>query len=53
MPLVGKVIDLHDVLHEFVRTSVPLTSVLSRPNGAGFGDYSYLLEFEGHIDEPR
>ncbi|MFD6274456.1 prephenate dehydratase [Streptomyces sp. NPDC060209] len=52
VPLVGKVIDLHDVLHEFVRTSVPLTSVLSRPSGAGFGDYSYILEFEGHIDEP-
>ncbi|MER7395351.1 prephenate dehydratase [Streptomyces sp. NPDC000151] len=52
VPLAGKVSDLHDVLHEFVRTSVPLTSVLSRPSGAGFGGYSFLLECEGHIDEP-
>lgn len=52
VPLVGNVSDLHDVLHEFVRTSVPLTSVLSRPSGTGFGGYSFLLECEGHIDEP-
>ncbi|MFI8997745.1 prephenate dehydratase [Streptomyces sp. NPDC053542] len=52
VPLAGKVSDLHDVLHEFVRTSVPLTSVLSRPSGTGFGGYSFLLECEGHIDEP-
>ncbi|MFC6066357.1 prephenate dehydratase [Streptomyces ochraceiscleroticus] len=52
VPLAGRVSDLHDVLHEFVRTSVPLTSVLSRPSGTGFGGYSFLLECEGHIDEP-
>jgi prephenate dehydratase len=52
VPLAGKVSDLHDVLLEFVRTAVPLTSVLSRPSGVGFGGYSFLLECEGHIDEP-
>ncbi|MBP8538762.1 hypothetical protein [Streptomyces sp. MK37H] len=52
VPLADKVSELHTVLCEFVRTSVPLTSVLSRPSGAGFGGYSFLLECEGHIDEP-
>ncbi|MDI3422103.1 prephenate dehydratase [Streptomyces luteolus] len=52
VPMTGRVGELHIVLAEFARWSIPLTSVLSRPGGAGFGDYSFLLECEGHISEP-
>ncbi|MGA5806975.1 prephenate dehydratase [Streptomyces cellulosae] len=43
---------LHGVLEEFARSSVPLTAVLSRPGGSGLGDYFFLLECEGHVDDP-
>lgn len=49
VPLAERIGDLHQVLHEFTRTSTRLTSVLSRPTGDGLGRYSFLLECEGHI----
>jgi prephenate dehydratase len=52
VPLADKMQHLHAVLEEFARSSVPLTAVLSRPGGSGLGDYFFLLECEGHVDDP-
>jgi prephenate dehydratase len=52
VPLADKMQQLHAVLEEFTRFQVPLTAVLSRPGGFGLGTYSFLLECEGHIDDP-
>lgn len=52
VPLADKMQHLHAVLDEFARYSVPLTAVLSRPGGSGLGDYFFLLECEGHVDDP-
>jgi prephenate dehydratase len=52
VPLADKMQHLHAVLEEFARFSVPLTAVLSRPGGSGLGDYFFLLECEGHMDDP-
>jgi prephenate dehydratase len=52
VPLAGKMQHLHTVLEEFARWRVPLTAVLSRPGGFGLGSYSFLLECEGHVDDP-
>lgn len=52
VPLADKMQQLHSVLEEFSRCSVPLTAVLSRPGGFGLGTYSFLLECEGHLDDP-
>ena len=53
VPLADKMQHLHTVLHEFARSHVPLTAVLSRPGGHGLGTYSFLLECEGHINDPH
>ncbi|MET7727762.1 prephenate dehydratase [Streptomyces mirabilis] len=52
VPLADKMQHLHTVLEEFARSCVPLTAVLSRPGGFGLGTYSFLLECEGHVDDP-
>jgi prephenate dehydratase len=52
VPLAYKMQQLHAVLEEFARSCVPLTAVLSRPGGFGLGTYSFLLECEGHVDDP-
>ncbi|MFB7513123.1 prephenate dehydratase [Streptomyces sp. NPDC056144] len=52
VPLADQMQHLHAVLEEFVRSKVPLTAVLSRPGGFGLGTYSFLLECEGHVDDP-
>lgn len=52
VPLADKMHQLHSVLEEFARACVPLTAVLSRPGGSGLGDYFFLLECEGHEDDP-
>ncbi|MFD3536640.1 prephenate dehydratase [Streptomyces sp. NPDC058664] len=52
VPLAGQMQHLHTVLEEFTRARVPLTAVLSRPGGFGLGSYSFLLECEGHRDDP-
>lgn len=52
VPLADKMQQLHSVLEEFASASVPLTAVLSRPGGSGLGDYFFLLECEGHVDDP-
>ncbi|MFD5080598.1 prephenate dehydratase [Streptomyces sp. NPDC058371] len=52
VPLADKMQHLHTVLEEFARSCIPLTAVLSRPGGFGLGTYSFLLECEGHVDDP-
>ncbi|MFD3629453.1 prephenate dehydratase [Streptomyces sp. NPDC058698] len=52
VPLADQMQHLHGVLEEFARSAVPLTAVLSRPGGSGLGDYFFLLECEGHVDDP-
>jgi prephenate dehydratase len=52
VPLTGPVGELQDVLREFSRTRTQLTAVLPRPAGDGLGRYSFLLECEGHIEQP-
>ncbi|MGW1514077.1 prephenate dehydratase [Streptomyces sp. NPDC002394] len=52
VPLADQMQHLHTVLEEFARSAVPLTAVLSRPGGFGLGTYSFLLECEGHVDDP-
>ncbi|MFF4508483.1 prephenate dehydratase [Streptomyces sp. NPDC001401] len=53
VPLAGQMQQLHTVLGEFARLRVPLTAVLPRPGGVGLGSYSFLVECEGHTDDPR
>ncbi|WAU82278.1 prephenate dehydratase [Streptomyces sp. Qhu-G9] len=53
VPLADKMQQLHAVLEEFTRACVPLTAVLSRPGGSRLGTYFFLLECEGHVDDPE
>lgn len=44
---------LHKVLSPFAKAGIQLTKVESRPTKAWLGEYVFLLDFEGHREEPR
>ncbi|MBI5949260.1 MAG: prephenate dehydratase [Chloroflexi bacterium] len=43
---------LASVLNEFARRSINCTKIESRPTRATFGEYAFLVDFEGHVDDP-
>ncbi len=40
------------VLHEFARRKINCSKLESRPTRAAFGEYVFLVDFEGHVDDP-
>lgn len=44
---------LLEVLTEFSVRGVNLTFIQSRPTGAGLGDYHFIIDAEGHIQDER
>ena len=44
---------LLEILTEFAVRGVDLTRIESRPTRKGLGDYSFSIDFEGHIDDAR
>ena len=40
-------------LSPFAERDINLLKIESRPTGKGMGNYIFLLDFEGHIDEPQ
>jgi prephenate dehydratase len=44
---------LLEVLTEFSVRGVNLTFIQSRPTGAGLGDYHFIIDAEGHINDER
>lgn len=44
---------LHEVLSAFAEETIQLTKVESRPTKAWLGDYVFLIDFEGHREDPH
>jgi len=44
---------LLELLEQFAARGVDLTRIESRPTGAGFGDYCFSIDLDGHVREPR
>lgn len=44
---------LASVLDEFAKAKINCTKIESRPTKATFGEYVFLIDFEGHQDEPQ
>jgi prephenate dehydratase len=44
---------LHEVLTAFAEETIQLTKVESRPTKAWLGDYVFLIDFEGHREDPQ
>lgn len=44
---------LVSVLHEFADRSISLTKIESRPSGAELGIYIFLIDIEGHSEDPQ
>jgi prephenate dehydratase len=44
---------LAGVLNEFARRGVNCSKIESRPTRAAFGEYVFLIDFEGHVDDPE
>ena len=40
------------ILEEFANANVNLTMLQSRPTKQGLGDYMFLVDIEGHVNEP-
>ena len=40
------------MLHEFADRSINLTKIESRPSGGELGIYIFLIDVEGHRDDP-
>ncbi len=43
---------LLEILTEFANRSVNLSFIHSRPTGRGLGDYHFIIDVEGHIQDP-
>lgn len=43
---------LASVLNEFARRGINCSKIESRPTRAAFGEYVFLVDFEGHEDDP-
>lgn len=44
---------LAGVLNAFAAANVNCTKIESRPTKATFGEYVFLIDFEGHVDDPE
>ena len=44
---------LLELLEQFAARGVDLTRIESRPTGAGFGEYCFSIDLDGHVREPR
>lgn len=44
---------LLELLEQFAARGVDLTRIESRPTGAGFGEYCFSIDLDGHVHEPR
>jgi prephenate dehydratase len=44
---------VYGALRPFADREINLTKIESRPTGKGMGNYIFLLDFEGHLDEPN
>ena len=44
---------LLEILTEFAKQDVNLTFLQSRPTGRELGHYHFIIDAEGHIDEPK
>ena len=44
---------LLEILTEFAKRDVNLTFIQSRPTGLELGHYHFIIDAEGHIDDPR
>ena len=44
---------LLEILTEFAKQDVNLTLIQSRPTGRELGHYHFIIDAEGHIDEPK
>ena len=44
---------VYGALRPFADREINLTKIESRPTGKEMGDYIFLLDFEGHLDEPN
>ena len=44
---------VYGALRPFADREINLTKIESRPTGKGIGNYFFLLDFEGHLDEPN
>jgi prephenate dehydratase len=44
---------LAGVLNEFAKRGINCTKIESRPTRAAFGEYVFLIDFEGHVDDPE
>ena len=42
---------LHAILGQFTARNLNLTKLESRPTKAGLGNYCFIIDFEGHIDD--
>ncbi len=44
---------VYGAMRPFADRGINLTKIESRPTGKGMGNYIFLLDFEGHVDEPH
>ena len=44
---------VYGAMRPFADRGINLTKIESRPTGSGMGNYIFLLDLEGHIDEPH
>jgi prephenate dehydratase len=44
---------LMEILTEFAVRGINLTTIQSRPTGAGLGSYYFFIDCEGHVDDAR
>jgi prephenate dehydratase len=44
---------LMEILTEFAARGINLTTIQSRPTGAGLGSYYFFIDCEGHVDDAR
>jgi prephenate dehydratase len=42
---------LHSILSQFSARNINLTKLESRPTKAGLGNYCFIIDFEGHLDD--
>ena len=44
---------VYGAMRPFADRDINLTKIESRPTGKGMGNYIFLLDFEGHLDDPH
>ena len=42
---------LHGILGQFAARNINLTKLESRPTDAGWGDYCFVIDLDGHLDD--